>query len=65
VYLANALVPSNDRVSVTAQDRDADQRSLRIDYTLTPAKIGGGLPWVWLFGLMLLGGLAAVRIRRP
>jgi hypothetical protein len=32
VYLANALVPDDDRVSVTGQRRDGDQRELTIDY---------------------------------
>ena len=33
-YLANALVPASDRVSIAAQRRDVDQRELTIDYTL-------------------------------
>jgi len=33
-YLANALVPSSDRISITAQRRDVDQRELTIEYTL-------------------------------
>ena len=37
VYLANALVPASDRVAVTAQRRDVDQRDLIIDYVLGPA----------------------------
>jgi hypothetical protein len=36
VYLANALVPASDRVTVTAQRRDVDQRDLEIDYVLRP-----------------------------
>jgi len=36
VYLANALVPASDRVAVTAQRRDRDQRDLIIDYVLAP-----------------------------
>jgi len=36
VYLANALVPASDRVAVTAQRRDRDQRDLIIDYVLQP-----------------------------
>jgi hypothetical protein len=39
VYLANALVPASDRVQVTGQERDADQRSLAIDYTLGPGPV--------------------------
>ena len=34
VYLANALVPASDRVTVAAQRRDVDQRELVVDYTL-------------------------------
>jgi hypothetical protein len=34
VYLANALVPGNDTVAITAQRRDWDQRELIVDYVL-------------------------------
>lgn len=34
VYLANVLVPASDRVAVTAQDRDADQREFTVRYEL-------------------------------
>jgi len=34
VYLANALVPASDRVTVAAQRRDVDQRELIVDYRL-------------------------------
>jgi hypothetical protein len=34
VYLANALVPASDRVTVVAQRRDVDQRDLLVDYRL-------------------------------
>jgi len=34
VYLANALVPSSDRIAITDQQRDVDQRELRIDYVV-------------------------------
>jgi hypothetical protein len=34
VYLANALVPASDRVAVTAQRRDVDQRDVTVEYTL-------------------------------
>jgi len=37
VYLANALVPASDRIAVTAQRRDVDQRELTIDYTVGAA----------------------------
>ena len=38
VYLANVLVPDNDRVAVTAQDRDVDQREFTVSYTLRRAE---------------------------
>jgi hypothetical protein len=47
VYLANALVPASDRVTVAAQRRDVDQRDLLVDYTLRgdPAtRVRQGLP---------------------
>jgi hypothetical protein len=34
VYLANALVPRNDRITVVAQRRDPEQRDLTIDYVV-------------------------------
>ena len=34
VYLANALVPSDDRVAINAQHRDETQTDLTIEYTL-------------------------------
>lgn len=33
-YLANALVPDSDRVSISGQRRDVDQRELIVDYVL-------------------------------
>jgi hypothetical protein len=55
VYLANALVPRNDRVKVVAQRRDPEQRDLTIDYVLdgTPA-----ISTLWL----LFGGLAVAAL---
>jgi hypothetical protein len=39
VYLANALVPPDERVTVTAQRRDVEQRELTVDFEVrgTPA----------------------------
>jgi hypothetical protein len=39
VYLANALVPVIDRVAVTAQHRDVDQRELEIDFEVAPTSL--------------------------
>jgi hypothetical protein len=55
VYLANALVPLDDRVAVTAQRRDADQRDLTVDYTLAAGATTRTSRW-------LLVGLAAVLV---
>jgi hypothetical protein len=49
-YLANALAPASDRVVITAQRRDADQRTLTIDYRVgaDPASL---LP-MWPLGVL-------------
>jgi hypothetical protein len=52
VYLANALVPATDRVAITSQERDGDQKELTIDYVLGPTPTGSSPAW-------LLGGIAA------
>ena len=47
VYLANALVPASDRVTVAAQRRDVDQRDLVVDYRLLgdhATRVRRGLP---------------------
>jgi hypothetical protein len=54
VYLANALVPESDRVAVTGQKRESDQRALTIDYVILP-----GPPTSTRLSL-LLGSLAGV-----
>ena len=36
VYLANALVPESERISIGAQRRDVEQRSMTIEYELRP-----------------------------
>ncbi len=53
VYLANALLPRSDRVSVSGQRRDARQRELRIDFAVRDGSIDSTLAW-------LLGVAAAV-----
>jgi hypothetical protein len=66
VYLANALLPDDDRVAVHAQRRDTDQRDLTIDYELRaqPDPTGAAWPLVSLFAVVgvILGG---VYRRRP
>jgi hypothetical protein len=56
-YLANALVPAGDRIVVTDQQRDVDQRELRVAYRLRPASDERARVWptaVVLCGLMAL-----------
>lgn len=55
VYLANALVPESDRIAITGQRRDGDQRDLTIDFVVrTEAALS---PRVWL-----LGGIASTAL---
>jgi hypothetical protein len=46
VYLANVLVPASDRVSISAQRRDVDQRELIVDYVLDANRTTGARAWV-------------------
>jgi hypothetical protein len=43
VYLANALIPTSDRVAITAQRRDTNQHELTIEYLLR----GNSRPGSW------------------
>jgi hypothetical protein len=62
VYLANALIPDGDRVAITAQRRDSDQRELTIDYTVRAQR---ALPApAWLGGILSTMLLVALRARR-
>lgn len=56
VYLANALVPESDRIAVTAQRRDANQRTLTIDYTVRPETTAAP---TWMIA-SAIGALAAI-----
>jgi hypothetical protein len=62
VYLANALLPDGDRVAITAQRRDPDQRDLTIDYTVRGGR-GLGAP-AWLGGILSTMLLVGLRARR-
>ena len=46
VYLANALVPTSQRVAVVAQRRDVDQRELVIEYLLRDDAATGVRGWL-------------------
>ena len=56
VYLANALVPSSQRVAVQAQRRSVDQRDIVIEYALDADATTG---WSWWLAACL-GGVTAV-----
>ena len=46
VYLANALMPDDDRVAITKLAHDVDQSGLTVAFTVRPAR-----GWQWLVGL--------------
>jgi hypothetical protein len=56
VYLANALAPQSDRISVARQRRDGHQRELRIDFAVRGESIGSTPAW-------LLVGVTAAALR--
>ena len=43
MYLANALVPASDRVSIEGQRRDFAQREVVVDYVLRPVETTGAV----------------------
>jgi hypothetical protein len=57
VYLANALVPASERVSITAQRRDADQREVIVDYVLDANRAGTAQGW---YAAAAAGALLAI-----
>jgi hypothetical protein len=52
VYLANAVVSTDDRLAITTLRRDRDQRELTVNYVIQPWPIGTAAVW-------LLAGIAA------
>lgn len=68
VYLANALVPEDDRVAVHGQRRDMDQRDLTIEYALHGQSSPAAAPWSLVAlcaacGVMLVAGVYHRRLR--
>jgi hypothetical protein len=65
VYLANVLVPSTDRVAVTSQDRDVEQREYTVAYELKGGPAGAlrGLAIAGIAGA-LAGAVFFLRRRR-
>ena len=61
VYLANALVPRDARIEIASQQRDPQQRELRIDY-----RVASGWAWTVAWNgvaLLILIGLVGLRRR--
>jgi hypothetical protein len=63
-YLANALVPTSDRVIITNQQRDGDQHELIIDWALRPATATRSRLWLAGSAACVLVGLGVVWWRR-
>ena len=67
VYLVNALVPSSDRVAITDQRRDVDQRELEVAYLLRGEAAAVRRQWIapGLAGLAIAAAaLSLARISR-
>jgi hypothetical protein len=64
VYLANALVPASDRVTIGAQRRDFDQRALTITFMLQADRTTQARAWLFLIGASIGVWIAVVWWRR-
>jgi hypothetical protein len=56
VYMANALVPSDDRVQIADQERDGDQRTLDVAYVLADRQAS------WMPRLLVIAFVGALVI---
>ena len=63
VYLANVLVPASNRVAISAQRRDVDQRELIVDYVLDANQSTSARAW-FLASLVGLAFAVAALWRR-
>jgi hypothetical protein len=58
VYLANALIPPNDRVHITDQRRDVLQRRFTVEYRVagdqTRSRVGWSLAAIGMVGLLVI-----------
>jgi hypothetical protein len=66
VYMANALVPSDDRVRISDQQRDADQRTLDVAYILADATDGRSVLSTLRYGActMVVAGVIVIGFLR-
>lgn len=61
VYLANALVPEDKQIKITAQRRDTVQQELAIEYRVSPG-VPGNFE-AWLLAALAAGGIILVSRR--
>jgi hypothetical protein len=64
VYLANALVPDSDRITVVAQRRDPTQRDLVVNFAVRGAAAGATGIWFTAVVSLLVGALLTRPSRR-
>ena len=57
VYLVNALLPSDERIQISAQQRDVEQRGVTVDYRVAPSE-------GWVRGGWLLTAVAMLGVLR-
>jgi hypothetical protein len=63
VYLANALLPESDAITIQRQERNANQQLFRLDYEVAQQRTGGAMWLVVAAALLLLH--VRWRARRP
>jgi hypothetical protein len=61
VYMANALLPETDLVTILLQERDPRQQTFRLRYETRPA--GAPVTWLFLTGACLAAHVGLRRIR--
>jgi len=62
VYLANALVPDDDRVAVTGQERRVDQSELTIAFSVRETEVPGyRYMWLGLAGVLLVASAGMIQ----
>jgi hypothetical protein len=61
VYLANAMVPSDNRIEISGQSRDYAQHELAVDYRVVPRSAWPR--YLWLIAGMAAAGLTAQALR--
>jgi hypothetical protein len=64
VYLANALVPASDRVAVTDQLRDADQRTIDVEYQVSNPAFTLNASEMLPYGVCAIGVVFAAAVWR-